>query len=564
MYKFLLSLLCACLSIGCKTQSSENKNQYLTDSASIAEGKNLFELNCSGCHSFDRDGIGPNLSGVTQTVSYEMVIDFITNPQKVVDSGDERAAELLRKYKVVMPAFAHMEKDSIDKIAAYLHTQKTKAKAEEIDSLALSNPIPDSILFSDLVMNLKPWVKIPSSSDEMPRTRIIKIEFTKNNKQAFVLDQRGKLYVVQNEKPEVYLDMSAMRSHFINKPGFATGFGNFAFHPDFNKNGLLYTTHSEAPAKARADFSYADSIKVTLQWVLTEWKTQQPHAIPFEGEGRELFRIDMVTGIHGVQEINFNPLAKKSDDDYGLLYIGIGDGGGTENGFPFLVNARDAIWGTILRIDASGKNSKNGHYGIPSSNPFAKSSSVKTNPEIYAYGFRNPHRFTWSKQGVMLGCSIGHHAIESLYIIKPGRNYGWPIREGSFLINPAGNMHYVYPLPDDDSLFHITYPVAEYDHNEGSAISLGYEYTGNKVPNLNGKLFITDIPTGKLFYINMADIQEGKKAPIYKFKIAIDGKVTNIVDLVGSKRVDARFARDRYGELYLFNKPNGMIYKVVP
>jgi glucose/arabinose dehydrogenase len=192
-----------------------------------------------------------------------------------------------------------------------------------------------------------------------------------------------------------------------------------------------------------------------LQYVLTEWKTKQPDKIPFTGEGRELFRIDMVTGIHGVQEIIFNPLAKKGDEDYGLLYIGIGDGGGSERGFPFLVSRKDAMWGTVLRIDPTGRNSRNGKYGIPQSNPFTKTDALKTNPEIYAYGFRNPHRITWSQKGEMLVTNIGHHNIESLCLVKPGYNFGWPFREGSFVINPSGNMRNVYPLPDNDmSLVH--------------------------------------------------------------------------------------------------------------
>jgi len=72
------------------------------------------------------------------------------------------------------------------------------------------------------------------------------------------------------------MDMAKLKPEFINEPGLGTGFGSFAFHPDFAKNGLLYTTHTEAPNSGKADFTYADSIKVTLQWVLTEWKAYEP------------------------------------------------------------------------------------------------------------------------------------------------------------------------------------------------------------------------------------------------------------------------------------------------
>ena len=101
----------------------------------------------------------------------------------------------------------------------------------------------------------------------------------------------------------LYLDMVKEKPKFIHRPGLATGFGSFAFHPEFQKNGLLYTTHVESPGSGKADFAYNDSIKVTLQWVLSEWKTETPNAFPFTGKSRELLRVNMVGSFHGVQEI---------------------------------------------------------------------------------------------------------------------------------------------------------------------------------------------------------------------------------------------------------------------
>jgi hypothetical protein len=80
----------------------------------------------------------------------------------------------------------------------------------------------------------------------------------------------------------------------------------------------------------------------------------------------------------------------------------------------------------------------NGQYGIPKINPFAEDKNALG--EIYAYGFRNPHRFTWTRNGEMIAFNVGHANIESIDLIKPGHDYGWPIREGSFLINPYGDL----------------------------------------------------------------------------------------------------------------------------
>ena len=262
---------------------------------------------------------------------------------------------------------------------------------------------------------------------------LFRSSFRPDTKDVFIVDLRGKLYKLQQGKPVVYMDISKLKPGFIHEPGLATGFGSFAFHPDFAKNGLLYTTHTEAPASGKADFGFPDSIKATVQWVLTEWKTENPGIATFFGTSRELFKVNMVSGVHGVQEITFNPLSKPGDKDYGMLYIGVGDGGSVENGYDFLVHSIEKIWGTILRINPMGRNSANGQYGIPADNPFAKNQNIKAVGEIYAYGFRNPHRITWTESGKMLACNIGQGNIESLDLVMPGHDYGWPIREGTFV-----------------------------------------------------------------------------------------------------------------------------------
>ena len=116
------------------------------------------------------------------------------------------------------------------------------------------------------------------------------------------------------------------------------------------KTGFYIPRMQKALGSGKADFGYADSIKPALQWVLTEWKTDNPGAATFSGTGRELFRVNMVTEIHGVQEITFNPLSKPGNEDYGLLYIGVGDGGCAESGYPFLAHSKEKIWGRFFAL----------------------------------------------------------------------------------------------------------------------------------------------------------------------------------------------------------------------
>jgi len=543
----------------CNSGDSFNTSSLSTDSITIAKGKISFANKCNSCHNFNYDGIGPQLAGITSANSVGWIKNFIRDPKKVIESGDTTAKKLFERYKTLMPSFAYLQDEEINAILAFIHSKKKlEAPVVQEDTNNIKNPIPDTIQSSDLVVDLDLVAQIPRSSDEPPVTRITKLDYQPTTGDLFILDLRGKLYRLQNGEQKVYMDMATLKPKFINQPGLATGFGSFTFHPEFSKNGLLYTTHAEPPGSAKADFSYPDSIPVLLQWVLTEWKTD-PAAFPFSGTAREILRIDMPTGIHGMQEIAFNRLARPGDKDYGLLYIGIGDGGSAEIGHALVSPTPDRIWGSIIRIDPSGNNSKNGKYGIPSSNPFYKTESV---PEIYAWGFRNPHRISWSKSGQLLAVNIGEHNIEALNIIKPGHFYGWPIREGTFLEHFFYNTGKIYPLPDNDSIYHVTYPVAQFDHDEGVAISGGFEYRGAAIPQLAGKYLFGDISSGKLFYVKMKDLQLGKQATIKKWNISFKGMPTTLAQLCGKDRVEMRFGMDSKGELYLLTKADGKIYKL--
>jgi mono/diheme cytochrome c family protein len=556
-----LFILASILVYSSSCNSGKSPDSIATDSVSIEKGRLLFSKNCSGCHNFKQDGIGPNLSGITVSDSLGWLRQFIRSPKDLVESGDGHAKKLMATYHSLMPSFSALQNEDIDQLIAYLNTQKDRRKIND-DPLAIKNPVPEKIMASQIIVDLKLVAQIPASSDKQPLTRISKMDWVGPLKAWFVLDQRGRLYKLSNQKPSIWLDMAKWKPDFVNEPGLATGLGCFAFHPDFIHNGLFYTTHSEAPHTKKADFSIPDSIKQTLQWVLCEWKISDPRDSVFRGTCRELLRIDMVAGIHGVQEIIFNPLAKKGDEDYGQLYIGVGDGGSVENGYAFLTHHPDKIWGTVLRIDPLGKNSTNGQYGISPGNPFIKDSDAHTIREIYADGFRNPNRITWTQRGAMLVTNIGQANIEGIDIVLKGQHYGWPLREGKFEMHPDGNINNIYPVPANDSIFHITYPVAVFDHDEGKAIEGGFEYTGKEIPVLSGKYLFGDIPTGRLFFVRTADLKSGKLASVQEWFVSLNGKQLSLQNLCGQNRVDLRFGRDEKGEMYILTKPDGKIYRL--
>ncbi len=551
-----------CLS-NCNSRISSTEEAISTDSAAIERGRISFTEKCAGCHNFLQDGIGPQLAGITSQNSVDWIKNFIRDPKKAIESGDTTAQKLFKQYKAIMPSFDNVTDEEIDALIAYIHVHKPKLRKYVVeDTTNIKDPIPDTITTSGLVVDLDLVAQIPPSPGQVPVTRITKLDYQPGTNALFILDLRGKLYKLEKGQPQVYMDMAALKPKFISQPGLATGFGSFAFHPDFARNGLLYTTHAELAASGKADFSYPDSIPVLLQWVLTEWKTD-PSAFPFSGQGREIFRVDLPTAIHGVQEIAFNPGAKRGDPDYGLLYAGIGDGGSAEIGQPLVSPEPRAVWGSIVRIDPAGNNSTNGRYGIPPSNPFSKGDPGKTAPEVYAYGFRNPHRMSWSKTGQLFAVNIGEHNIEALNMIMPGHFYGWPIREGTFVERFYNDHGKVYPLPSDDAVYHVTYPVAEFDHDEGTAICGGFEYQGSAIPQLSGKFLFGDIGSGRLFYVNMKDLQSGRQATIKKWNISFHGAPSTLAELCGKDRVEMRYGMDSKKELYILTKADGKVYKLV-
>lgn len=549
--------------VACQSPTSLDYSDLSHDSLTIAQGKTHFLQNCSACHDFRQDGIGPQLGGLTQEVSLTWLRDFIKDPKKMIDGGDPRATSLYARYNTYMPSFAHYEEEEINAVIAYLHSIKASAVADNKSEWGEAiEPTVAPIVLGDYLLQLETLTQVPASSDKDPLARIAKMDYQPGSEDLYVLDLRGKLYQLRDGQAKPYLEIDRLMPDFIDAPGLATGFGSFAFHPEFVKNGLLYTTHTEKAGSKPADFSYADSIRVSLQWVISEWKTADPSALPFQGHRKELMRIDMVGPSHGVQELTFNPLAKPGDEDYGLIYLGVGDGGSVGAGFPFVTNSIETIWGSIIRFDPQGNNSQNGNYGIPAGNPYADGKNGNALKEIYAWGFRNPHRISWTEGGRMIASNIGQAQFESLYMINPGHNYGWPVREGTYRINEHGDLNLVYALPPDDASYNFSYPIAQYTHREGSAISGGFEYKGTTIPELHGKYIFGDIVNGRIFYINLHEVKQGQQATIKELRLNIDGKDASFGELFDHKKVDIRFGRDHKGNLYLSSKIDGKIYMV--
>jgi Glucose / Sorbosone dehydrogenase len=399
-------------------------------------------------------------------------------------------------------------------------------------------------------------------------------ELPDGSRRMYVPDLNGMLYFIVDGVVTPYLDVgSTFEPEFFASVGLGSGLGFVTFHPEFAQNGKFYTTHTEADAALQDSVpDLTPQPDTAFHSVITEWIADDPTANTFTGTSREVLRLGFTFRIHHIQQISFNPTATNGSEDYGLLYLGVGDGGlGVESDEPQDLTTPQ---GKILRIDPAGNDSDNGNYGIPGDNPFVGDPAALG--EIYAYGLRDPHRFSWDSAGEhrMFLAHIGEHDFESLYDVLPGDNFGWSEREGRSVHNSADMCSSLSPLPADDASFGYAYPLAEYSHERppelacfldaGHAISGGFMYRG-PVEGLRGKYIFGDLVDGRVMYVEESEMRRNpaRGATIHLLKV-IDpsGKEMTVPELVGDTRVDLRFGTDSGNNLYLLSKANGKIWRV--
>ena len=413
---------------------------------------------------------------------------------------------------------------------------------------ALEDPIPQPIAIGAIQLGLEPM----ATGLTAPNWGTFAPGCTARRGQLFVTDQDGILWRVNlaTGQKGIFLDVS---DRLVNLGAF--GPGSFdergllgvAFHPAFATNGLLYTYTSE-PVDGPADFSTMPvGTPANHQSVVLEWQVPNPcnaASVVDPASARELLRIDEPQFNHDGGALTFGP--------DGQLYVSLGDGGAADDQGVGHVEggngqAPDNILGSIIRIDPLGTNSQNGQYGIPPDNPFAGLAGFVE--EIFAYGFRNPFRFSFdSATGEMYVADVGQNDIEEISIGVAGGNFGWRIKEGSFCFDPNGaSPGFVFRCGPGDTPGDLIDPIAEYDHDEGIAIVGGFVYRGRDIPQLRGRYVFGDYshpPSdgGRLFYLQ-------KNNRILEFQLA--GQDTLGLNVLG-------FGQDTDGELYLLANETGV------
>jgi len=396
----------------------------------------------------------------------------------------------------------------------------------------------------------------------------------------FVNDMRGLLYGVSYDGEAVtrYLDLTAESWELsVQAAGSERGFQSFAFHPQFNQAGTpgfgkLYTYLDTTNTEPAPDFTPGGG-NDSHDTILLEWTAADPGAATYDGGApRELFRIEQPFGNHNGGDLRFNPLAAPGDADFGLLYVGVADGG--SGGDPLeLAQNLGSVFGKILLIDPLGADSANGQYGIPADNPFIAAGDALG--EIYAYGVRNPQRFDWDPaNGNMYVADIGQNIVEEISPVTAGANLGWNDWEGSFGFISRREVS----LEDPRGEAGLTYPVAEYGQldpllQRNSAVTGVIVYRHDAVPRLANLLLFGDNPSGEVFYVRADQLPSGGQDAIHRILFTNGGEPKTLLQLIQEKnveqgrepatRADLRFGTGPDGRIFLLNKRDGIIRLLV-
>ncbi|MEY2410697.1 MAG: hypothetical protein QOF48_3367, partial [Verrucomicrobiota bacterium] len=421
-----------------------------------------------------------------------------------------------------------------------------------VTSTPIANPMAARIPKGDVTVELKPIADGMISPIGMAVP-------DDGSGRIFVYDQAGLVWVIAatGRLPVPLLDL---RTRLVNLSGSydERGLLGLALHTNFAQKPYLYTYTSEFTA-GPADFPTALPGGTTNnhQSVIAEWRLNPSTTNRVDpATRRELLRVDEPQSNHNGGAMRFGP--------DGLLYIAFGDGGQADDQGPGHPspggNGQDTntILGAVIRIDVDGVNAANGKYGVPLDNPFVGAPGVD---EIYAYGFRNPFSFHFERgTGALYLGDVGQNKIEEIDILQKGRNYGWNVKEGSFYFDPNGagpgfvTAFPARPVPPD-----LVDPIAEYDHDDGTAVIGGTVYHGNQIPSLTNRYVFGDwgifgAPSGRLFYLD---------GTIKELRIGLEDRPLGLY-LKG-------WGEDAQGELYIFASRGqgptgvgGVMLKLVP
>ncbi|MBY0524982.1 MAG: PQQ-dependent sugar dehydrogenase [Gemmataceae bacterium] len=318
-----------------------------------------------------------------------------------------------------------------------------------------------------------------------------------------IAERRGKIYAFvndpQSDKADLVLD--------LKKTIYA-----LTFHPQFAKNGYLFVTYVLDPDKTEPKGTKVARFVV------------DPKSFKADPDSEKVV-FEWPSGGHNGGCLKFGP--------DGYLYIGTGDGSGIADELQTGQDVSDLL-SSILRIDVD-KPDDGKPYGVPKDNPFVKMKDAR--PEIWAYGVRQPWKFSFDRANGDLWCGeVGQDLWESVLKVEKGGNYGWSVMEGTHPFRPERKRG---PTP-------ILPPVIEHPHTESRSLTGGFVYHGKRLKELEGAYIYGDFDTGRVWALRF----DGKKVT-WKQELA-----KTLQRVVG-------WGEDAAGELYIVDFMGGRIHQLV-
>ena len=368
-------------------------------------------------------------------------------------------------------------------------------------------------------------------------------------------DLNGALHVIDRGRPQVYLDIArTFAPDFFSGRGLGQGFGFVAFHPEFKDNGRFYTVHTETGNAVTAKTPDLPSQPNTLyHGVVTEWTANDPSASTFQGEHREVLRIGFAGQIHGIQQVDFNPTARVGTGTMGCCT----SPSATAVRAPRMTILRTSRLphGKILRIDPEARNSANGKYGYPRDNPFAGEPGALG--EIYAFGMRDPHRFSWDRWRAspdvrwrtLASTPSRRFTRFARATISVGAsvkgNFSSDVKTAATCIRcrrTTPDSDYTYPWPPTITTRRRVYRVTR---TAVTRFPAALCTVAARCLELEGKYVFGDIVDGRLLYSNERDAPGSQgSSHLSVLTLRPYGQTLTMPELVGDKRVDLRFGRD--------------------
>ena len=327
----------------------------------------------------------------------------------------------------------------------------------------------------------------------------------------FLLEQEGCIKVFNNN-PDVktaadYLDIRDR----VDDQG-EMGLLGLAFDPDFKRNGFFYVNYNR---------------RNPLETVISRFKVNNYNDLKASASTETvLMRFAQPYDNHNGGKIAFGP--------DGYLYIAVGDGGAWGDQHNYAQN-RSSWLGKMLRIDVN--KTEKGNYGIPEDNPYVKNREG-FREEIYAYGLRNPWRFSFDTEtGQLWLADVGQNEFEEIDIITKGGNYGWRLKEADRCYNPRKDCDPDKTLID---------PIHQYPRIDGVSVTGGYVYRGKRIPALQGKYLFADYAKGNVWALSFNDNTK-----------------TNVELLTDAGGSVSSFGIDANQEVYILNHYSGEIKRLV-